>query len=184
MTLVYLELAGLNIQDNTDLFPVGHWDGYGPPVPQAFSQGTGVGLGNTWGGAVVTPVLFQVAAYAGYTTNWGGFIETGPPPFTSVAYSGYTTNFGGARDTSPPYTNIDLDSVIEYPKTQFIYFKMKGYNTNTQTYENWVIKEDITSRPELFDPGRNPPSVERDLYKTAPSGHALVNITIVARWIQ
>ncbi len=188
MTVVYLELAGLNIHDSPDSFPVAHWDGYTPSlIPQAFSQGTANGTNASWGDTVLTGTLNSLTniPYIGYTTNFAASNEARFVTFSSVPYIGYNTNFGGTF-----YNNVsevpttDIDSVIEYPKTQFVYFKLKGYNPNTHSYEVWIIEEDITSRPELFDPGRHVPSVERDLFKGPPSGHALVNITIVARWIQ
>jgi hypothetical protein len=187
MTVVYLELAGLNIQDTQEFFPVGHWDGYVPTlIPQAFQQGIFVGTSENWTGVQVTNGnLISNIPYQGYTTNWNGFSETTPPHYQNIPYIGYTTNFGAAPENIvSQFNNVDLNSVIEYPKTQFVYFKLKGYNPQTLSYENWIVKEDITSRPELYDPGRNPPNVERDVFKTPPSGHALVNITIVARWIQ
>lgn len=186
MTLVYLELAGLNIQDTPDIFPVGHWDGYAPPLPQAFSQGTPVGNNATWGGTIL-PLGFRflTVPYAGYTTNYGATPEPVFVPFQAIPYVGYTTNYGGKFAVPTDMaTTIDLNSVIEFPKTQFIYYKLKGFNTTTHAYEIWVIKEDITSRPELFDPGRAPPTIERDVFRVPPTGDALVNITIVARWIQ
>lgn len=188
MSVIFLELAGLNIQDTPDLFPSSHWDGYAPnPLPQAFSQGTAFGLGNTWGALTLIPAINQLTniPYIGYDTNFGASIEPVVIPFKSIPYIGYNTNFAATPyNNVSEFTQVDLDSVIEYPKAQFVYIKLKGFNPNTQTYENWVIKEDITSRPELFDPGRHPPTVERDVYRAPPSGHALVNITIIARWIQ
>lgn len=188
MSVIYLELAGLNINDTQDLFPHGHWDGYAPsPLPQAFSQGISFNIANTWGGLILTTTLNSLTniPYIGYTTNFAGSIKNLASEIINGNYSGYTTNFAGL-----PYNNVlsvpitDINSVIEFPKTQFAYFKLKGFNPNTQSYEAWIIQEDITSRPELFDPGRNPPSIDFDINRKPPSGHALVNITIVARWIQ
>ena len=188
MSVVYLELAGINISDTKDLFPVGYWDGYAPsPILQSFAQGTPLTQANTWGGLVLTTTLNSLTniPYIGYTTNFAGSIKNLSSEFINGNYVGFTTNFAGL-----PYNNVlsvpvtDINSVIEYPKTQFVYFKLKGFNTNTHTYEAWTIKEDITSRPELFDPGRNPPTRDLGVNTTPPSGHALVNITIVARWIQ
>lgn len=188
MSVIYLELAGLNIQDTTDLFPHGHWDGYAPnPIPQAFSQGISFNIANTWGCQIMNTTLNSLTniPYIGYTTNFAGSIDSIISQFINGNYVGFTTNFAGLA-----YNNVmeipvtDIDSVIEFPKTQFVYFKLKGFNPNTQTYENWIIQEDITSRPELFDPGRHPPTRDLGVSTTPPSGHALVNITIVARWIQ
>jgi hypothetical protein len=188
MSVIYLELAGTNIQDTQDLFPLGHWDGYNnSPIPQAFSQGIALGLGNTWGGLALTTTVNSITnfPYIGYTTNFAASNEPVVEKFINGSYVGYTTNFGGsAYNNTSEFTNTDIDSVIDYPKAQFVYFKLKGFNPNTQTYENWIIKEDITSRPELFDPGRNPPTRDLGVFTTPPSGHALVNIVIVARWIQ
>lgn len=188
MSVAFLELIGLNIQDGSDLFfTTSHWDGYAPaPLPQAFSQGSALGLASTWGGLALTTTTNSLTnvPYIGYDTNFQA-VPQAMQTFSVVGYAGYTTNFAGL-----PYNNTgnvpvtDYDSVIEYPKNQFVYIKLKGFNPSSQTYENWIIKEDITSRPELFDPGRHPPTTDYGVYRAPPSGHALVNITIIARWIQ
>lgn len=187
MSVIYLELAGLNIKDTPDTFQSGNWDGYPPSqIPQAFQVSPTAGYGGTWGGIQdVNVPQFTMIPYTGYDTNFGATSEAFVAAFKTIPYSGYNTNFAGTSYINvSEFPTTDIDSVIEYPKTQFVYFKLKGYNPITQNYENWIIKEDITSRPELFDPGRNPPSVDKDVYRKPPSGDALVNITIVARWIQ
>lgn len=177
------------MSDGLEFFPGGNWGSYSTSiVPLEFTDGLFQGNYENWGGTIRESALnsFTSPGYAGYTTNWGGTPEFDIlNSFTNAAYAGYTTNFGGNTvNTVPDFTVVDIDSVIDYPKDQFIYYKLKGYNPNTLSYETWVEKENITGRPELFDPGRNPPTYERGVNLIAPSGAALVNITIVARWIQ
>lgn len=187
MALVQIDLATLNMSNVPESFPGGHWESSASDViAPAFALGIYEGNFLNWGGAVVsTTNFFTSQPYAGYTTNFGAVIDAGTlNTFRGDVYQGYSTNFGAEFNNSSELDPRDIDSVIEYPKDQFIYYKVKGYNPITQTYETWVEKEDITSRPELFDSGRHPPTIERDVNKLAPSGNALVNITIVARWIQ
>jgi hypothetical protein len=170
-------------------FPAGNWGCYQETIsPIEFVDGYFTGNYENWGGTIRNDALnsFISAGYAGYTTNWGGTVEPGAlDSFTNAAYAGYTTNFGGnVVSPVPDMSVVDIDSVIDHPKDQFIYYKFKGYNPITMTYETWIEKENITARPELFDPGGKFPTYERSPNLIAPSGAALVNITIVARWIQ
>ena len=142
-----------------------------------------------WGSHLDQDVLnmYDDMGYSGYTTNFGSHQTNGSiNAFENGVYAGYSTNWGreslieGERSVN----NVDKNSIILHPKDQIIYFKLKGWNPNTQTYETWVITEDITGRPELFDPGRHPPNFDDGIYYTPPSNNQLENITIVARWFQ
>lgn len=188
MSVIYLELANVNIQDTSmNTYSSGRWDGYADnPIPENFAQGSTAGYGGTWGGIQSVNVPpFGIIPYIGYDTNFAASAEPIVILFVNGKYTGYDTNFAAVpASLAPQFPVTDVDSVSEYPKTQFVYFKLKGYNPNTHSYENWIIKEDITTRPEEFNPGAHNPSIERDVYRQPPSGDALVNITIVARWIQ
>lgn len=144
----------------------GHWDGY-----------SGAYETNLTGGIL-----------QGYFLNWGGFdMQTVIGAATEIPYMGYNSNWSNLP-ISPNFVfdTVDINSVIDQPKDQTIYYKLKGWNPLTSSYESWIITENITGRPEQFSAtsGRQPPNVERDIFKTAPSGNSLVNIVIAARWIQ
>lgn len=190
MTLVQILVTTPIIVDSLESFPAGNWGCFTETIsPLEFIDGYYIGNNQNWGGFINIQTVdsFTGPAYSGYTTNWNGTPELEAlNSFINQAYAGYTTNFGGnIVSTVPDMVVVDIDSVIDYPKDQFIYYKLKGYNPNTMTYETWVEKENITARPELFDPGANPPTYDKGVVNlTPPSGAALVNITIVARWIQ
>ncbi len=103
-----------------------------------------------------------------------------------VPYSGYMVSFSGQPSASSPETSALMDNQPVYPwsKNQQIYYKLVGFNTSTQSFETWVIAEEIVPRPETFDPTGNFPNVDYNVYFTPPSGNKLVNIKIVGRWIQ
>lgn len=169
--------------------------------------------------STATPVADLASPFQGYLLNWGGFDEqtTNSPEFSkpyiayntnwagydmqsvtqatfvNQPYTGYNTNWGAYRekeDDQPSALDVDIDSVVDHPKDQIIYYKLKGWNPNTLAYEVWTISHNITGRTTLdgalFDPnpGRSPANVERDLFKTPPSGNTLENIVIVARWFE
>jgi hypothetical protein len=189
MAIVQILVTTNIMSDAPEFFPSGTWGSNSTLVaPLEFTEGTYQGNYENWGGFINNTSLnsFNNPGYAGYTTNWGGAIETDAlNAFTNAAYAGYTTNFGGnVVNPIPDMSVVDINSVIDNPKDQFIYYKFKGYNPITMTYETWIEKENITGRPELFDPGGKFPTYERGPNLIAPSGAALVNITIVARWIQ
>jgi hypothetical protein len=189
MTLVQTLLTTQIIVDSPEAFPAESWGCSSVSVSLTeFVDGSYTGNYQNWGGSINNAALnsFEHPGYAGYTTNWLATPEVGAlNSFTNAQYAGYTTNFGAQPvNTVPDLAVIDIDSVKDYPKDQFVYYKLKGYNPNTMTYETWVEKETITARPEVFDPGQNPPTYERSIDSIAPSGAALVNITIVARWIE
>lgn len=189
MTLVQQLLTTQIIVESRIDYPSGNWGCFSESIsPIEFIDGYYIGNNETWGCTIRNEALnsFLEPTYAGYTTNWGGTPELDIlDSFANAAYAGYTTNFGGnIVNPIPDMTVVDIDSVIDNPKDQFIYYKLKGYNPNTLSYETWIEKENITGRPELFDPGANPPTYERGVNLIAPSGAALFNITIVARWIQ
>jgi hypothetical protein len=187
MSTVYQGLSGLSIQDSSDIYTGSHWDGYFPnPVPQAFLQGTPNASNQNWGGVILAvPTGLNNIPYIGYDTNFTAMVEPIFVPFKNIPYIGFTTNFAGTQYNNVlSVPNVDLDSVIGNPKPKLIYYKLKGYNPLTQLYETWIEIEDITSRPEQFNPGNHFPTRERDVYQFAPSNDALVNIVIVGRWIQ
>jgi hypothetical protein len=189
MTLVQTLLTTQIIVDSPEAFPSGSWGCYTEDTsPLEFVDGIFTGNYQNWGGFISTTSInsFESPGYSGYTTNWAGTIEVSAiNAFQNPQYAGYTTNFGTQTvNTVVDLKVVDIDSVKDYPKDQFVYYKLKGYNTTTMAFETWVEKEIITARPELFDPGQNPPTYERSVNSIAPSGAALVNITIVARWIQ
>jgi hypothetical protein len=107
-------------------------------------------------------------------------------------YSGYAISFTGQPITLPvpTATNNTLTTLMDnlpiltWPKDQQIYYKLVGYNTNTQTFETWVIAEEIVPRTETFDPSGNFPNFDYGIFFTPPSGNQLSNIKIVGRWIQ
>lgn len=168
--------------------PSGDWAANVFIASNTSSDGYFQGYCLNWGGFDSQNAHIPVVnvGYAGYTSNWGGketpaMLNT----FSNQPYVGYTSNIsGGETLEGPSITNNDLDSVIDYPKLQTIYYKLRGWNSTTSSFESWVISENITGRPELFDPEREPPNVERDLFKTPPSGNSLVDIIIVSRWIE
>lgn len=190
MTLVQTLITTQIIIDSLEDYPSGSWGCFTETIsPVEFADGYYQGNYQNWAGVPVSTATlssFNAPGYAGYTTNWNATPELQAlNSFINAAYAGYTTNFSaGPIVVNPDMAVVDIDSVKNYPKDQFIYYKLKGLNLNTMTYETWVEKEIITSRPELFDPGQNPPTYERTVNLIAPSGAALVNITIVARWIQ
>ena len=167
-----------------------HWDGYSETYSTNILGGLFQGGFLNWGGfdAPYGQIPFANQPYMGYNTNWGGFSTSyDQVPLINQPYMGYNTNWGTLSEIDNNSINdIDINSVIDHPKDQTIYYKLKGWNPLTSAYEVWVISENITGRPELFDPtpGRSPPNVERDIFKTPPSGNSLTGIVIVARWAQ
>jgi len=106
---------------------------------------------------------------------------------TPQTYNGFTIDFNADVTIPTALGNsylYDNQPVVPWPKDQQIYYKLVGYNPLDQTFETWVIAEDIVTRPETFDPTGNVPNVDYGVYFTPPSGHSLVNIKIVGRWIQ
>ncbi len=187
-----LSLSNINIFD-TPGYTSGadHWDGQTCILPLQFTDGAYQGGFLSFGGFNEQSAvnLFSNLPYSGYTSNFGGInIENNIVNASSnLSYIGYTTNYGAtAQSTDNVLTDTDLNSIINHPKDQFLYYKLKGYNNLTSSYESWVVKENITGRPELFDNGNdiNPPNIERDIYFSSPSGNTLSNIVIVARWIE
>jgi hypothetical protein len=172
------------------LGPADHWDGYTENIGGNIFGGLYQGTSLNFGGFdhPYSGVPFTNQPHSGYNTNWGK-IEVGgiSGAFAAQPYVGYNTNYSalGEYDNRAIY-NSDINSVVDHPKDQTIYYKLKGWNPLTSAYEVWVISENITGRPELFDPtpGRSPPNVERDIFKTPPSGNSLTGIVIVARWAQ
>lgn len=189
INLIHYTVAG------PQLTAADHWDGYIAVVPAAISGGMFQGYCLDWGGFNNLAVLdsFNNLGYSGYSTNWGGEIAPGPTTnaFANSPYAGYTTNWGQYTDPiNASVFDVDMDSIIDHPKDQIIYYKLKGWNASTQQYESWVISHNVTGRVSLdgntYDPipGRSAPNVERDIFKTPPSGNTLSNIIIVARWFE
>jgi hypothetical protein len=136
------------------------------PTIQGNASITTQGTANTQNFTVVTNTLFkQDTIDVGYGINYGGIIAD---PTSLI---------------NNPYF-VDNQQYITWPKDQQIYYKLVGYNTQTQLFETWIITEEIIPRPELFDPTRNPPSIDYNVYFAPPSGNKLSNIKIVGRWIQ
>jgi len=170
--------------------PLGDWTVQVFPSNTLSPDGYFQGYCLNWGGFdhQNSRIPVKNTEYIGYTSNWGitetpAMLDT----FANAPYLGYSSNMSGTKELEgPSLTDNDIDSVIDYPKTETVYYKLRGWNPNTNTFESWVISEIITGRPELFDPipGRQPPNVERDLFKTPPSGNNLVDIIIVSRWIE
>lgn len=130
-------------------------------------------------------LAFQDGKYQGDFLNWGGFGMGAVGAFTDTVYQGYSTNWdiidnliGGLSSAV-----VDVNSLKNLPKAHTIFYKLRGYNPATEEYEVWVISEDITTRPETFNPGGNPPNRENSIYYTPPSGNQLNDIVIVARWL-
>lgn len=111
---------------------------------------------------------------------------------TFNSYGGYNAAYGGVIAITNPVipnvntvtTQMDNLPVLTWPKDQQVYYKLVGFNTNTQTFETWIIAENIVPRTETFDPTKNFPNIDFGVYFTPPSGNTLVNIKIVGRWIQ
>lgn len=106
------------------------------------------------------------------------------------SYTGYAINFGGTEPIPPPVIpgeapgEVDNQPILTWPKDQQIYYKLVGFNTNTQQFETWIIVEEIVPRIETFNPTGNFPNIDYNVFFAPPSGNNLVNIKIVGRWIQ
>lgn len=122
----------------------------------------------------------------GFSSNYGALLTlTGSSPFDSFTDTGFSGNFGGAVQSMGVLDITDYNPVKgSTPKNQVIYYKLKGFNASNSTYESWIITEDITVRPELYEPGDHPPNFDNGIYFTPPSGNNLTNVAIVAKWIQ
>lgn len=106
-------------------------------------------------------------------------------PTAGQNYQGYAINLATAvANETIASTPNDNQQVIGWTKDQQIYYKLVGFNTNTQSFETWIIAEQIVPRPETFDPTGNFPNIDYNVFFTPPSGNKLVNIKIVGRWIQ
>lgn len=194
MAVVQLINLGIQISDSDHFTAADRWDGYVCPIARDFPEGPFQGYMLDWGGLVHLGVLesYENTGYSGYSTNFGSHNINGSiGSFENTGYAGYTTNWGKYEaPVEESAYDVDMDSIVDHPKDQTIFYKLKGWNANTQQYESWVISQNITGRPSLdgglFDPipGRSPPNVERDVFKTPPSGNTLSNIIIVARWIE
>lgn len=197
MSTIQIVLSSISIYDGYNFVPSGNWGGNVENIPIQFTEGTFQGYCLNWGVFDNFSALgaYKDQQYSGYNTNFGGFNQSNVnDAFTNNVYIGYNTNFGAIDLTllqSPRgVLDGDINSVVDHPKDQTIYYKLKGWNPITLSYESWVISENITGRPPLdgglFDPtpGRQPPNVERDIFKIPPSGNSLIDIIIVARWMQ
>jgi len=194
MAVVQLITLGLQITDDPNYTAADRWDGYVCPVIRDFPEGPFQGYQLNWGTYETEnlPVTYLDQPYVGYNTNWGKHETEGMlNGFINQNYVGYSTNWGKFEPSlQRSINNVDEDNIIDHPKDQKVYFKLKGWNPLTSEYESWIISQNITGRPSLdgglFDPipGREPPNVERDVFKTPPSGNNLTNIIIVARWFE
>lgn len=124
--------------------------------------------------------------YSGSSINFGGItLENNANVFDASKYSGSQTNYGElSLEDGYEFKDVDYDATSIYPKDKTIYYKLRGYNPNTQTHETWVTKKDIVKRPELYSPELNPPNYLHGIYYTPPSGNSLVDIVIISRWIE
>lgn len=146
------------------------------------------GNNNNFGGTSVVDESFQPQLpYTGpYNVSFGGVVvSNNQNAIAPTIVTGYALGYGALATIVTSSNSLsDMDSVAPHPKNQTIFFKMSGWNPQTQQLENWVISEEVVVRPELFDPTRSPPNVDFGIFTTPPSGHALTNIKIVARWFQ
>lgn len=123
--------------------------------------------------------------FGGYSTNYGGIVDSHiTNGVSNQDFGGYTTTFGAVIGATQSTIQMYNNPTEPHPKSQQIYYKLVGYNTNTQLYETWIISEEIVPQTELYDPTRSPPNIDYGIFFTPPSGHNLSNIRIVGRWIQ
>lgn len=91
----------------------------------------------------------------------------------SSGYTGLSSGSQGFQDFSTAFTGtsgyVQVINVVDYNTTSLTnssfnqYFKMQGYNPLTRAYETWHCR----GTPLL----------------NGPSGHNLVNISIIATWL-
>jgi hypothetical protein len=163
-------------------------------VPSGGAGPYGGNIGNygsaTYNNALASQGVLDVP-YQGYDTNYGpALTPNAAGTNASQPYFGFMTNYSGGdvkgannKSTTQVFQE-DNQMVYPFPKDQQIYYKLRGFNTNTQSYETWIISEEIVPHLEQFDPTQNPPSVDLNVFFAPPSGNILSNIRIVGRWIQ
>src|SRR5678815_210256 len=139
LTQVLLTSNSASIYDGYDFPASTGWDGTVLTAPQQFLDGIFQGYFLDWAGVDEQSSLFLFVntPYSGYTTNFAATENSisNIANFTNLPYSGYTTNFAGIsliNDRSEE--DVDFDSVIDHPKDQHIYYKLKGYNTVSYTH--------------------------------------------------
>jgi hypothetical protein len=135
------------------------------------------------------PTAIQGSAfqnYGGIANNFSSADAIGISGSVFLGYTGYAASMQGALASPLPPTPelIDNQPVAPWPKDQHIYYKLVGYNTNTSTFETWIIVENIVDRTETFEPSGSFPNIDYNVFFSPPSGNALSNIRIVGRWIQ
>lgn len=96
--------------------------------------------------------LFSFANTIGYKGQYSG----------SFGSQDFLSFFVGATYVTPSPI-VNEDAIAKLTTGFNIYYKMEGYNTSTQQYENWH-----SMGAPLLVP---------------PSGHTLTNISVVASWI-
>lgn len=121
--------------------------------------------------------------HGGLASAWGG-VEVAILTSLESPYGGYLSTFGASSADNPITIAADEDPILLHPKDQKIYYKLKGYNNNTNEYETWIIQEEIVPRPETFNPSGSVPNIDLNVFFAPPSGNTLTNIRIVGRWIQ
>lgn len=151
------------------------------------------GVSGNWAGTNFDVNTFSnnlETQYVGSVISSFGYLES-PSSYNGVvdqSYTGFMADFGSTPATgftsTTSNTMVNNQPLEPWPKDQQIYYKMVGFNTNTQTFENWIIVENIVERTETFDPTGNFPNIDYGVFFTPPSGNPLVNIKIVGRWIQ
>jgi hypothetical protein len=149
------------------------------------------GIGNS--NSTLDVGTFQGSAfqnYAGTANNQAGVVVENTTSTQGLfqSYSGYAVSYLG-NVADPPTINqlsglIDNQPVLPWPKDRKIYYKLRGFNNNTSSYETWVISEEIVPRTETFNPSGSFPNIDYNVYFTPPSGNTLSNIRIMARWIE
>lgn len=152
-----------------------------------FSYG---GVGNTYSQNVNPEIQGSVfQTYAGIGNSQSSAVPSNVVSSTLnifQSYSGYMSSFTGLVAATANINSglVDNQPILTWQKDQHIYYKLVGYNTSTQSFETWIITEEIVPRPETFDPTGNFPNIDYNVFFTPPSGNKLVNIKIVGRWIQ
>ena len=197
MATTQIVLSTVGIGGSSYYTPADRWDG------QIVLSTVGIGgssyytPADRWDGQIVlSTVGIGGSSYYTPADRWDGYAES-PVLLSSTlvpgTFQGYCLNWDGQQLVEERGSDErDNDSVIDYPKTQFIYYKLKGFNKQTCLWESWIVKNIITARPEQFQhleeitefEGRHPPNFEKDIFKSAPSANELTNVTIVGRWIE
>ena len=186
MATIQIVLNTKGMLDGYNYSPLGKWSTSATAINIRMVDGYDYPSIGKWNSQVkVLELAFQDGKYQGYFLNWGGFGMGAVGSCINYPYQGYSTNWdiidnmiGGLSAAT-----VDVNSLKDLPKDKTIFYKLRGYNPITEEFEVWVISENITTRPEIFNPGNHPSNRENTLYYTPPSGNQLNDIVIVARWL-